>query len=98
MAGLSCKTVDVVFLDSHGREGLGEGLVAEQVERDIDLFIDRISGTENDAVKPAMSVGEFSLGVLRMDDGDERHGRGNERPERRRRRENRREIFELAEC
>jgi hypothetical protein len=65
---------NVVFLDSHGVvSAFSKASWAEQVERNVGFRIDGVAGTENDAMKPAMGVGKFALGVFGMDNRDERH-------------------------
>ena len=96
-ARLPCEPVDVAFLDSHDGERLLEGVVTEQVERNVGLNIDGVAGTENNAMTPAMGVDEFALGVFGMNNRDKRHGGFDKRPDRRRRCEDRRKVFEMAE-
>ena len=70
---LPCKPIDVAIVDSHGGERLLEGAIAEQVKRNVGFCIDGVARADHDAMKPAMGVGEFALGVFRMDNRDERH-------------------------
>ncbi len=85
------------MLDSHGDKRLLESIVAEQVERNVGSHIDGVAGTEDDAMKPAVGVGQFALGVFGMDDREERHGGRKEGLERLRRCEDRGNVFEVAE-
>ena len=65
------KAIEVAFLHPHGGERFLEGCVTKEVERNIGFPIDGIAGTEDDAMKTAIGVIKFALGVVGMDDRDE---------------------------